>query len=162
MFIKKNHHEPRKFVNHIIICHYRLVYSSHRNRRWTNLNKTTSATGQTHTLKDTRSIGRRRLIGSLIFIGHFPQKWPISSGSFVEYDLQLRGPYESSPPCTTLPSPAYSSHLNDMIDKRAQKITSIQRSYLIIILMFFIFSCSVLKTIQLTRLNFYKTNISCL
>ena len=44
--------------------------------------------------------GWRRLRGSLIWIGHFPQKWHILSGSLVENDLQLRGSYECSSPCT--------------------------------------------------------------
>ena len=33
--------------------------------------------------------GWRRHIGSLFFIGHFPQKSPMISGSFAKNDLQL-------------------------------------------------------------------------
>jgi len=39
------------------------------------------------------------VIGSLIFIGHFPQESPKMSGSFSERDLQLKAFCASSPLC---------------------------------------------------------------
>jgi len=43
--------------------------------------------------------GWRRLMGCPIFIGHFPQKSPVVSGSVAKNDLQLKESYGSLPSC---------------------------------------------------------------
>jgi len=48
--------------------------------------------------------------GCRIFIGHFPQKNPIISGSFSERDLQLKASHASSPPCMCGRTHSYVGH----------------------------------------------------
>jgi len=51
------------------------------------------------------SIHTKKCIACLIFIGHFPQKSPIISCSFVKNDLQLEASYGLRHPC--MPSVIY-------------------------------------------------------
>jgi len=93
--------------------------------------------------------GWQRPIGCLVFIGHFSQKRPIISGSFVERDVQLNAFYASSPPCIKSASSGWRRHMGCLIfiGHFPQKSPIISGSFAKIS------SCFAKKDVQLNALN---------